>query len=67
MQPCTSNNLRMFFLLKKCQKCSGATWEVSGTLNDTNSNTIFRPDRKLLKGKIPMAEARLSNGNPQSL
>ncbi|KAG2153113.1 uncharacterized protein EDB93DRAFT_1249026 [Suillus bovinus] len=48
-------------------KGPSATWGVPRTLKDTNGNTILGPDGKLLKEKIPMAEARLPNGNPQSL
>ncbi|KAG1720097.1 hypothetical protein EDB19DRAFT_1918244 [Suillus lakei] len=48
-------------------KGPSATWGVPWTIKDANGNIVLGPDGKPLKEKIPMAEARLPNGNPQSL
>ncbi|KAG2340211.1 hypothetical protein BDR05DRAFT_977477 [Suillus weaverae] len=52
---------------QKMPKGPSATWGVPWTIKDANGNIVFGPDGKPLKEKIPMAEARLPNGNPQSL
>ncbi|KAG1856322.1 hypothetical protein C8R48DRAFT_749228 [Suillus tomentosus] len=48
-------------------KGPSATWGVPRTIKDAYGNIVLGPDGKPLKEKIPMAEARLLNGNPQSL
>ncbi|KAG1824698.1 uncharacterized protein BJ212DRAFT_1295810 [Suillus subaureus] len=44
-----------------------ATWGVPRTIKDVNGNNVLGLDGKPLKEKIPMAEARLPNGDPQPL
>ncbi|OJA11999.1 hypothetical protein AZE42_12776 [Rhizopogon vesiculosus] len=48
-------------------KGPSATWGVLRIVKDANSNIVLWPDGKPLKEKINMVDARLPNGDPQSL
>ncbi|OJA15093.1 hypothetical protein AZE42_14028 [Rhizopogon vesiculosus] len=48
-------------------KGPSATWGVLRTVKDANSNMVLGPDGKLLKETINIVDARLPNGDPQSL